>query len=857
MTRYVTKPIADLGLTAIKTTMDFDKQMSKVMAVTGATGDEFQMLRGAAQEMGRTTSKTATESAQAIEYMGLAGWDTGQIMDGLEPILRASEAGAMDLGLTSDLVTDSMSALGIETKDLNRYLDIGAKAQNTSNQSMQQFLEGMVTAGGTFKMFNTPLEEAGALLGILANRGFKGSEAGNALTSIMANLTTGTGKAGKAIEELGLEVYDDNDKFVGMTNILEQLNGKFDGMTEKQRNTYIQMLGGKTRTKELNALLNGTSKELGDLTKGLYNADGSLSKMAKTMQDNLAGQVTRLKSAFEGILIQIGDRLTPYVEKAANFLQTLADKFMNLPSSAQQMIIIILGIVAAIGPLIGGLGILGGLVSGIATLFALVSSVLAAVSTPVILITVGIVALIAAVAAIIKHFFSFKEILGGLKTAFDAVKNVISALGTFLTSVFSPVIEVIKKSFSDMDFGPIIKSFDQMKVTIGPLVDFLKTLGAAIGIIVVSAIGILMGVINGLVAAFSNVMAIIINLVGVITSVFNIIIGIFTLNSDLITESALQLWENVKGIFINAVMAIVNLVKGFIDGVISFFKSLYNTLVGNSIIPDMINGIINWFKKLISKPVAFVKKLYAQTKAQFDAMKSAVTAIAKALVSAIINHFTNQYNRVKSILNSIKSFMSSVWSGIKSVVSSAASNIYSKVSSAFSKVLSAIKSKVNSAKSAVKSAMSGIVSIVSSIGSSLYSAGKNIIQSLINGIKSMAGGAKGAVKGIVSGIRNLLPFSPAKEGPLSDLDKTGPAFINEIIKGLKKRQPKLQAVAADLSSNLSNVTEISPSKSYEPHAPLPSMLVEIKGNNIWNNKAVDEIGNRIVKRIQTYGSRRE
>jgi TP901 family phage tail tape measure protein len=341
----VTTPILAMGTGIIKTTMTFDEEMSRAKAVTGETGEGFDTLRNLALEMGASTSKSATEAAQAISYMGLAGWDLTQIQEGLEPVLRASEAGMMDLGTTSDLVTDSMSALGIGTEDLGRYLDIAAKAQNTSNQSMEQFLNAMVTAGGTFKMFNIPLEESGALLGILANRGFKGSEAGNALTSVFANLTSGTGQAGKAMKKLGIEVYDGQGKFRGATTILKEMNEKFDGMTEAQRNTYIQMIGGKTRTKELNALLNGTSEELDNLTDGLYNSDGALSEMAKTMKDNFSGQVTSLLSRLEGIAISIGDRLTPYLRLAAEWVQKLADWFYQLSNPIKDAIIVI-GLIA-------------------------------------------------------------------------------------------------------------------------------------------------------------------------------------------------------------------------------------------------------------------------------------------------------------------------------------------------------------------------------------------------------------------------------------------------------------------------------------------------------------------------------
>lgn len=929
LTRFVTKPIVDLGLAAIKTTMDFDKQMSRVMAVTGATGDEFDTMRSLALKMGKTTSKTATEAAQAIEYMGLAGWGTGDIMQGLEPILRASEAGAMDLGLTSDLVTDSMGALGIGTKDLTRYLDIAAKTSVNSNTSLQQFLEAMVTGGGMFESFNIPLEEAGALLGVMADKGIKGSEAGNSLIAVMNALTSGTGDAGKAMKELEVEVYDSEGEFRGMTTILNDINEKFADMTVEQRNTYMQMIGGRTRFKDFKKLLQGAAGNLKSLTKELYNADGSLSKMAKTMQDNLSGQVTRLKSAFEGMLIQIGDYLTPVISKLATFVQKLADGFLNLSSPAKGIILVMLGIVAAIGPVILGLGILGGIVSGVITLFTLIGTIVSYVGAPFIALA-GILAIVIPAFiglllsseklrnGIVGVFNNIKNKVGGaisfikthiedIKTAFkgfidfmmtgnfdksfddmrDALKNMfpkadidgiimkfvdfrqkvinirdkIIDFGTKVMDVFSNIKDSLAKAFSNFKIEPIITAFGNFKAAVQPLMPVLKILGTILLTVIATAIGIAIGGLSGFIAALDNIVAMIVNVFGIIQSILGIaiglIVGLFTGNWSMLTESARALWENIKGFFVNGITAIWDFVSNFVTTIIGFFKSLYMAIVGGSIIPDLVNGVIRWFAKLISKPVAYVKSLYAQAKAYFNMVKSTVFAIVSALVSRVVNYFSNLYSGVRSKLNSVKSVASSIWNSIKSVVSSAANNISSKVSSAFSRVVSAIKSKLNSAKSVVGSAMSGIVSKISGVASKLYSAGRNIILSLVNGIKSMVGAVGKAVTNIVKSARDKLPFSPAKEGPLKDLDKTGPAFINTIIKGLKKRQPKLQEIVADLSANLSNVTNLEPRVNTEiPYSASPAqIIVEVSGNNIWNNKSIDELGNRLVRRIQSSGIR--
>jgi TP901 family phage tail tape measure protein len=436
----ITTPILAMGTGIIDTTMTFDKEMSKTKAITGETGKGFDNLRDLALEMGSSTSKSATEAAEAISYMGLAGWDLTQIQEGLEPILRASEAGMMDLGITSDLVTDSMSALGIGTEDLGRYLDIAAKAQNTSNQSMEQFLNAMVTAGGTFKMFNIPLEESGALLGILANRGFKGSEAGNALTSIFANLTSGSGQAGKAMKDLNIDIYDSQGKFRGATTILKELNKKFDGMTEAQRNTYIQMIGGKTRTKELNAMLNGTKEELDEVTDGLYNSDGALSDMAKTMQDNFAGQVTSIKSKLEGIAISIGDRLTPYLKIAAEWVQKLADWFYQLSNPIKDAIIVIGLIAAIIGPLL--------------LAFAAVSTVIIGFVTAIGAISVPVISIIALIGLAVTAFTIFTggiiaayAKMGILQWAFENIKAIVMAIVSIFQGDLNQAFNLLTEKF--------------------------------------------------------------------------------------------------------------------------------------------------------------------------------------------------------------------------------------------------------------------------------------------------------------------------------------------------------------------------------------------------------------------------
>ena len=322
-----------LGAFAVKSGADFEQSMSKVEALTGATGKDLEELRDKAKEMGASTSKSAAESADALGYMALAGWDNKQMLEGLEPILRASEAGTMDLATCSDLVTDSMSAMGIQTQDLNHYLDVVSKTQSSANTSMQGMLEAYVAAGGTFKNMNVPLEESATLIGILANRGIKGAEAGNSINSVLVNLMGASGKAADALEQLGVSMYDAEGNRKSVTETLKELNTALENGTEAQRDMLTAAIGGKTQMDTLQALLAGVSEEYDDLNGKIMNADGSLMQTAQTMQDNFKGAITSAKSALEGLGISMFETFSPALTEQirvfTGYVSKISDAIQN------------------------------------------------------------------------------------------------------------------------------------------------------------------------------------------------------------------------------------------------------------------------------------------------------------------------------------------------------------------------------------------------------------------------------------------------------------------------------------------------------------------------------------------------
>ena len=355
-------PVVGFGAYAIKASMDYESAMSEVKAISGATGEDLEKLENISKEMGRTTSKSAKESAEALKYMSLAGWNTRQMIAGLEPVLRLSEAGSIDLARASDLTTDSMSALGVQVEDLNRYLDIVVQSQAKANTSADGLMEAYIGCGGTLKNLNVPLEESATWLGILANRGVKGSEAGNKFNSVLVNLMGTSGQAKDALATLGVSAWDADGNFKGIEGTLRELDTVLASCTKQQKSQFEAMIGGKTQMDTLQALLSGLNEEYVDLRASITDSDGALLNMAETMQDNTKGNITRLKSELEGLGIQVGEKLLPHVNEFIGSVSELINWFGNLDEATQQNIMK-MGLFAFAGG--STLKVLGNLTSGI------------------------------------------------------------------------------------------------------------------------------------------------------------------------------------------------------------------------------------------------------------------------------------------------------------------------------------------------------------------------------------------------------------------------------------------------------------------------------------------------------------
>ena len=306
--------VGKIGKASIDMGMTFEASMSQVAATMGMTkeeieggSDSFKLLEKAAKEAGATTQFSATESAEALNYLALAGYDAEGAVKMLPKVLNLAAAGGMDLARASDMVTDSMSALGIETKDADKFIDQMAKTSQKSNTSVAQLGEAILTVGGTAKVLKGGTAELNAQLGILADNGVKGAEGGTALRNIILSLSSPTDQAAKLMNKLGVEVFDASGKMRATNDIFNDLNRILGTMTEQKRTQVLSELFNKVDLKSANALLANSGERFNELSKQILNSEDAASNMAETMNSNLNGAITTLKSGLEGLAITIYD----------------------------------------------------------------------------------------------------------------------------------------------------------------------------------------------------------------------------------------------------------------------------------------------------------------------------------------------------------------------------------------------------------------------------------------------------------------------------------------------------------------------------------------------------------------------
>lgn len=442
MTKNLTVPITGAGAAVVGVAAKFESAMSEVAAISGASGDELQALTEKAQEMGATTKFSASESAAALKYMAMAGWDTEAMLNGINGVMQLAAASGEDLASTSDIVTDAMTAFGMSADQSTRFANVLAQAANRSNTSVALMGETFKYVAPVAGALGYSIEDASVAIGLMANSGIKGSQAGTSLKNVLTNLAKPTDQVQSYMDKLNISLTDSAGKVKPLNQLLNEMRDGFNNLTEAEKAEYAAGIAGKEGMSGLLAIVNASQTDFDNLTEAINNSNGAAQNVADTMMDNLGGQLTILKSTLEGIAISFGNILLPAVKKVVSFLQDFLNWLNGLTDGQKQLVVTIATVVAAIGPV---LLIIGKLITSVINIikvvnmlkpaFAALNAVMAA--NPISIIILAIAGLVAALVTLYNKNETFRNFVN---TAWAQIKEVISGVVNALVNFFTVTI---------------------------------------------------------------------------------------------------------------------------------------------------------------------------------------------------------------------------------------------------------------------------------------------------------------------------------------------------------------------------------------------------------------------------------
>lgn len=304
----------------VKTYADFEAAMSEVKAISGATSEEFAQLTEKANQMGAVTKFTASESAEAFKYMAQAGWDAKEMMDGIEGLMSLAAASGEDLGTTSDIVTDALTAFGMSAKESGRFADVMAMAANATNTDVAKMGDTFKYVAPVAGALGYSIEDTAVAIGLMANNGIKASQAGTSLRSLLTNLTHPVGQAEDAINDLGISITNADGSVKPLSQTLQELRSKFSALSEAERAQYAAMLAGQEGMSGLLAIVNASDQDFADLTEQINNSSGAAQEMADIMMDNLSGKFELFTGALDSMKMSLGEKFKPYLMEALDWL---------------------------------------------------------------------------------------------------------------------------------------------------------------------------------------------------------------------------------------------------------------------------------------------------------------------------------------------------------------------------------------------------------------------------------------------------------------------------------------------------------------------------------------------------------
>lgn len=573
----VSAGIAGLGAAAVKTAADFDSAMSQVAAISGAAGDEFDALREKAREMGEKTKFSASEAAEAMTYMAMAGWKTQDMLDGIDGIMDLAAASGEELGSVSDIVTDALTAFGLSAADAGHFADVLAAASNSANTNVSML-------GGSFKYvapvagaLGYSIEDVSVALGLMANSGIKAEQGGTALRSMLSRLAKPTKEVDKAFLQLGISASDAlvnaDGSMKPLSETMDILREKMSGLSEAEQANVAAGIAGQEAMSGLLAIVNASASDYDSLRAAIAGADGTAEKMAGTMQDNLSGQLTILKSQLEELAISFGDLLMPLIRDVVTAIQGFVDKLNSMDDSSRKVILTVAAIAAAIGPLLVGVGktmsAIGSIMTGIVKLHGALGVLKVSIANGY--------GIFGKFAEAIKGIGSLAASAGQGIAAFAAsavqgISGAFSAVGSFLAA--NPIVLIVAAVAAAV--AAIAVYGDEIQALLQKLDDWLQGVFAKDW---TEVFGPVLGEqLNGFFASVKNIWD---SIKQVFDGVIDFIRGVFTGDWQ-------RAWEGVKEIFQGTFNAFASIAKVPINSVIALLNGAIN---GINMMIDALNSI--------------------------------------------------------------------------------------------------------------------------------------------------------------------------------------------------------------------------------------------------------------------------
>lgn len=853
--------IKNLVGNVIELGQNFTSTMSEVSAISGATGEDFEKLEACAREYGATTVFSASNAAEALKYMSLAGWDADQSTSALGGVLNLAAASGMELGAASDMVTDYLSAFAMEAGDAAYFADLLSYAQSHSNTTAEALGEAYKNCAANLNAAGQDVETVTSLLEGMANQGYKGSEAGTAMAAIMRDITNGMKDGAIKIGETSVAVMDAQGNFRDLTDILTEVEAATNGMGDAERAVALSSTFTADSTKGLNLILNEGMDNIAGYEEELRGASGSAEEMANIMNDNLSGDVAAMNSAFEELGLKIYDALESKLRAGVQFITNgVIPAIEWLGGHIPEVTIAVSGLGAVIAAM--NWGTISSKIAMVKGALVKLAAALGGVSLPAIAIIAVITAVALAFTNLWKNNEEFRNkitaIWDGIKAKFDefgqGIVDRLNALG-FEFEDITEVMKAVWDGFCEV-LAPIFEGvFQQISNILNEALDILTGLfDIFAGIFTGDWDMVWQGVQEVFGAVWDFVVATFENWISTFTSLADTVLGWFGTDWETV-------WTNVKTFFSDTWNAISSFFSGILTGIKTFFTDTWNAIVSffSGILSGIYSSVTGTMTEIHDTFTNIWDSITGFLSGAWETIKNIVTVgimAVKEIISAAFQIITlpfrfiwenckdtvlSIWETIKSVIgekiDAVKEKITTVTTAISNVASAAWNAISSTASSLWEGIKGTIGSKIDAAKEKVSTATSTITSVASSAWSSVSSTASSLWSTISSTVSSKISAASFAVSSATSTITSVASsaWSSVSSAASSKWESVRSTISSKLSSAQSTVSSLMSGITSTMSSGLSSALSTVSGKFSSIYSTISSKM----------SAARDAVGNAI------------